>query len=127
MAKKKQQEMELTDEYFLHLIMKYDERDDNIYPKWAIWCAQSEDKYYIDGKDGAFYTHVRTEKEIALERKKHEIENLIFSQDFIELTEKNKEKYEEYLRNLLFDEEHLLEVIPLSYEKWKNQSKESAE
>ena len=45
--------VEYTDEYFINLTMDYDHRDDEIYPKWAVWCAKSNDRYYIDGKDGS--------------------------------------------------------------------------
>ena len=127
MAKKKQQEIEFNDEYFLNLTMKYDERNDDIYPKWAMWCANSEDKYYIDGKDGYFYTHIRTPEEIAKERKRHEIQELIITKDMIEGEDDLKQQYEDYLRDIMFNEEQLLEITPLPYEEWKNQSKESAE
>jgi hypothetical protein len=53
MARKKK--TEFTDEYFINLIMPFDEKDDEIYQKWAIWCANS-DKYVIDAKDNYFYT-----------------------------------------------------------------------
>lgn len=127
MAKKKQQEIEFNDEYFLNLTMKYDERNDDIYPKWAMWCANSEDKYYIDGKDGYFYTHIRTPEEIAKERKRREIQELIITKDMIEGEDDLKQQYEDYLRDIMFNEEQLLEITPLPYEEWKNQSKESAE
>ena len=68
---------EFTDDYFLNLTMDYDKRDDSIYPKWAVWCAKSNDKYYIDGKDGHFFTHVRTDEEIAEERRKRHIMEMI--------------------------------------------------
>ena len=38
---------EFTDDYFLNLTMKYDERIDDIYCRWALWCAKSNDKYYV--------------------------------------------------------------------------------
>lgn len=54
-----------SDEYFINLTMPFDKMDDEIYPKWAVWCALSEGKYCIKGKDGYFYTHkiTATEKE----------------------------------------------------------------
>ena len=150
MAKKKQQEIEFNDEYFLNLTMKYDERNDDIYPKWAMWCANSEDKYYIDGKDGYFYTHIRTPEEIAKERKRREIQELIsdvntLSDKEIVLVDFNERVARDYLAlvNLEIDwlkmssEEKVSKITPrylysqnttpLPYEEWKNQSKESAE
>ncbi|MBO4622539.1 MAG: hypothetical protein J5691_01495 [Bacilli bacterium] len=52
-----------SDEYFINLTMPFDKRDDEVYSKWAIWCALSEDKYCIRGKDGYFYTHKITTAE----------------------------------------------------------------
>lgn len=112
-----------TDEYFLNLTMDYDERDDSIYPLWAVWCAKSEDKYYIDGKDHHFYTHVRTEQEIAIERKKREILEMMHTTD-IEDTKEGHEllmQYHNYLMDLCRDDETILEVTPKTFEEWKSE------
>lgn len=96
---------EFTDDYFINLTMKYDERDDSIYPKWAVWCAKSNDKYYIDGKDGHFFTHVRTDEEIAEERRKRHIMEMIMRErienDIKEEDEESFREYENYLHNLI--------------------------
>lgn len=120
-------EQEYTDEFFINLKMKYDERDDNIYPKWAVWCAKSEDKYYIDGKDGYFYTHIRTEHEIAIERKKRANMEFVMNQRMAnEPLEPGTEKfekfmeYEEYVRSLEMDED-FLEITPKTFEEWSKQ------
>ena len=115
---------EFTDEYFLNLTMDYDKRDDEIYPKWAVWCALSEDKYYIDGKDGHFYTHVRTEEEIAKERRDRELNEFLFSQRPEEESEEWF-KYELYIREKTFSEDLNEEVLP--FEVWKETLKEVEE
>lgn len=115
------------DEFFINLRMKYDERDDTIYPLWAVWCAKSEDKYYIDGKDGYFYTHIRTDEEIAIERKKRENMEFVMEQRIAnEPLEPDTEKfekfmdYEEYVRSLEMDE-NFLEITPKTFEEWSKQ------
>lgn len=124
MARKKKQEVvNYTDEYFLHLTMKYDERDDNIYPKWASWCANSDDKYFIDGRDGYFYTHIRSEKEIQIEKKKHEIFDFIFMQRLQFGEDPRFEEYEQSYLNLERLEDlnnDILELELISFEDWKN-------
>lgn len=124
------EETQFTDEYFIKLTMKYDERDDSIYPKWAVWCAKSNDRYYIDGKDGHFFTHVRTDEEIAVERKRREIMELLHTQD-IPMDEEGHPteewmEYERYVHEIEMDEEHILEANVLSFEEWK-ESKEKVE
>jgi len=116
--------VEFTDEYFINLTMDYDKRDDEIYPKWAVWCAKSNDRYYIDGKDGHFYTHERTDEEIAIERKKRELIEFVMEQRIQnEPLEPESEKlkqfmeYEEYIRTLEMDE-NFLEVKPKTFEEW---------
>lgn len=91
--------VEMNDEYFLNLTMKYDERDDSVYPLWAVWASKSEDRYYIDGKDGHFYTHVRTDDEIRLERNRRKAMEFIMHQE-PELNEEGHptEKWMEYER-----------------------------
>lgn len=121
---------EFTDDYFINLTMKYDERDDSIYPKWAVWCAKSNDKYYIDGKDGHFFTHVRTDEEIAEERRKRHIMEMIMRErieneiDGDEEKEESFRKYEEYLNNLI--ETNSKEPVK-PYQVWleKGESEES--
>ena len=121
---------EFTDDYFINLTMKYDERDDSIYPKWAVWCAKSNDKYYIDGKDGHVFTHVRTDEEIAEERRKRHIMEMIMRErieneiDGDEEKEESFRKYEEYLNNLI-ETNSKEPVIP--YQVWleKGESEES--
>jgi len=124
------EETQFTDEYFINLTMDYDKRDDNIYPKWAVWCAKSEDRYYIDGMNGHFYTHVRTDEEIAIERKRREIMETLHTQD-IPMNEEGHPteewmEYERYVHEIEMDEEHILEATVMSFEEWK-QSKEKVE
>lgn len=121
---------EFTDDYFINLTMKYDERDDSIYPKWAVWCAKSNDKYYIDGKDGHFFTHVRTDEEIADERRKRHIMEMMMRErieneiDGDEEKEESFRKYEEYLNNLINGDRR---EAPKPYQVWleKGESEES--
>jgi len=125
MVRKKKQEVvetNYTDEYFLHLIMKYDERDDNIYPKWAVWCTNSDYKYFIDGKDGYFYTHIRTEEEIQIEKKKKEIFEFILNQKFLYEDDPIFEEYEQYYLDLekLEDTNAILKLELIPFEEWKN-------
>ena len=116
-------EQEYTDEYFINLTMDYDKRDDNIYPKWAVWCAKSEDRYYIDGMNGHFFTHVRTDEEIAIERKKRELMEFLMNQE----RPTNEEgypteewmEYERYVNEIMFDEKHIMEANPKTFEEWK--------
>lgn len=111
---------QFSDEYFIKLTMDYDERDDNIYPKWALWCANSEDRYYIDGKDHHFYTHKRTDKEIEIERKKRQILEMSFSQDREGIDEEEWMEYEQYLHERTMDNEVVLNFNPPTFEEWKN-------
>lgn len=115
------------DEFFINLTMEYDKRIDDIYSSWAVWCAKSEDKYYIDGKDGYFYTHVRTDEEIAIERKKRaNMEFVMEQRNANEPLEPGTEKfekfmeYEEYVRSLEMDED-FLEITPKTFEEWSKQ------
>ena len=115
---------EYTDEFFINLTMKYDERDDTIYPLWAVWCAKSEDRYFIDGKDGYFYTHERTDNEIAIERKKRANMDFLMEQRIAnEPLEPDTDKYnkfmeyEEYVRSLELDDD-FLEKEPKTFEEW---------
>lgn len=124
MAKKKN--IQLDDNYFVNLIMPYDQRDDEIYPKWAVWCANSDDRYYIDGKDGHFYTHIRTDEEIEIERKRRGINEMSFSFDHKDVNEDDIRSYEEYLHEGSMDE-RIRDFNPLSFDEWKNQKEESAE
>lgn len=121
-------EQEYTDEFFINLTMDFDKRDDNIYPKWAVWCAKSEDRYYIDGIDGHFFTHARTDKEIAIERKKRELFEFILNQERPEEEEghPNEEwmRYERYVDEFIRDEEHILEANPKTFEEWRQQPEE---
>jgi len=124
-------ETQFTDDYFINLTMDYDKRDDSIYPKWAVWCAQSDDKYYIDGKDGHFYTHVRTDREIAIEKKRREIIEFGMQQD-VPHDEKGYRpdsyvEYDIYLRKLAMDDDKVLDANPLTYEEWlAEQNKEES-
>lgn len=115
------------DEFFIHLTMEYDKRIDDIYSSWAVWCAKSEDKYFIDGKDGYFYTHIRTDEEIAVERKKRAnmefvMEQRIDNEPLEPDTEKFEKfmEYEEYVRSLEMDED-FLEITPKTFEEWSKQ------
>lgn len=118
------EENQFTDEYFINLTMDYDKRDDDIYPKWAVWCAKSDDKYYIDGKDGHFYTHVRTNEEIAIEQKKRELMEFVMNQDRPVDEEGNIAEdwmeYERYIHDLIMDEENILTAEAPMYKQWKN-------
>ena len=107
---------EFTDEYFINLTMDYDKRDDTIYPKWAVWCAQSNDRYYIDGKDGHFYTHVRTEEEIRQEQRKRELLEYLEQ----EHSEEDEEKWSEYTRYIFGLMEKISDEPVISFEEWKN-------
>ena len=127
------EETQFTDDYFINLTMDYDKRDDAIYPKWAVWCALSNDRYYIDGKDGHFYTHVRTDEEIAIERKRRELIEFVNEQER-ELdadghpTESWME-YEHYIHELAMSDENILSITPKIYVEWmhdKNLSKEES-
>lgn len=119
---------EFTDDYFINLTMDFDKRDDTIYPQWAVWCAKSGDRYYIDGKDGHFFTHVRTDDEIAEERRKRLIMNMILRErienhiDGDEEKEASFKEYEEYLKNLLFTDE-----MPKRYSAWLKKDEEKPE
>ena len=113
-----------NDDFFIHLTMEYDKRIDDIYSSWAVWCAKSEDKYFIDGKDGYFYTHIRTDEEIAIERKKREnmefvMEQRIANEPLEPGTEKFEKfmEYEEYVRSLEMDED-FLQITPKTFEEW---------
>lgn len=117
---------EFTDEYFINLTMKYDERDDTIYPKWAVWCAKSDDKYYIDGKDGHFFTHVRTDEEVNIEKTKHKLmEKIMIERIALDSTEASEEdrklfeQYEEQYSHLIH--ENALTVTFKTFEEWKEQ------
>ena len=121
--------VEYTDEYFLNLTMDYDHRDDEIYPKWAVWCAKSGDRYVIDGKDHHFYTRVRTDEEIALERKKRSLMEMSFKQraglNLKPGSEDSKEfmEYEGYLHESMFKEKDLLNFRPKTFAEWKASKK----
>lgn len=124
------EEMKFTDDYFINLTMPYDERIDEIYCRWAVWCALSEDRYYIDGKDGHFYTHVRTDEEIAIERKRRELIDFINEQERELDTDGHPTEswmeYERYIQELAMSDENILEITPKTYAEWmqdKNESK----
>lgn len=112
---------EFTDDYFIKLTMDFDKRDDTIYPKWAVWCAKSGDRYFIDGKNGHFYTHERTNKEIAIERNKKHIISLMERERIENKIDGDEEKealfreYEEYLYLLIRNES---EEKPVKYQVW---------
>lgn len=116
---------EFNDEYFINLTMKYDERDDEIYPKWAVWCAKSDYKYYIDGKDGHFYTHVRTDEEINKEKAKDHMRDSVMNErmklDMSEPSEEEMDLFRLYEESMLsFEremEENVVRFIP--FEQWK--------
>ena len=110
------------DEYYINLIMYYDKRDDRIYSDWASWCANSDDKYFIDGKDGYFYTHIRSEEEIQVEKKKREIFEFIFMQRLQFGEDPRFEEYEQYYLDLerLEDLNSILELELIPFEDWKN-------
>lgn len=118
--------VELTDEYFLNLTMDYDHRDDEIYPKWAVWCAKSDDKYYIDGKDHHFYTHVRTDEEIKVERKRRELmtffteEKIAIERDEdVQVSEEEMRNYERYIFENLHNDSEILNFTPKTFKEWK--------
>lgn len=128
MAKKKT--IEFNDEYFLNLTMDFDKRDDEIYPKWAVWCANSNDRYFIDGKNGHFYTHIRTDEEIEIERKRRNLDEFVFMQDRTNISNEDWAKYEEDIREKRMKSEqegYILDFYPPNYEQWKNLKQESAE
>lgn len=115
---------EFTDEYFINLTMKYDERNDEIYPKWAVWCAKSDDKYYIDGKDGHFFTHVRTDEEIAEEQAKRRLMELVMDERFAfdetnpSETERRLFGFYEEAMNLHHDAK-ATDFVFIPFEEWK--------
>ena len=115
-----------NDDFFINLTMEYDKRIDDIYCAWAVWCAKSDDRYFIDGKDGYFYTHVRTDEEIAIERKKRvNMEFVMKERDDNQPLEPDTDKYnkfleyEEYVRSLEMDED-FLEKTPKTFKEWCN-------
>lgn len=113
--------VDFSDEYFINLTMDYDHRDDEIYPKWAVWCAKSGDRYYIDGKDHHFFTHVRTDEEIVIERKKREVLEFGFKQRE-EINPEDEElfrEYESYLHEGIFRNEDILAFVPKTFAEWK--------
>lgn len=118
--------VEMTDEYFINLTMKYDERDDEIYPKWAQWCYKSDYRYYIDGKDGQFFTHIRTDDEIAIEKRKREIMEFVVEQrhkiDNFEEIREDFLNYEKYYHDKEFDD-NIMNVELISFEQWKETEK----
>ena len=60
MVKKKEAIIKFSDDWFIQLVMPFNKYDEDIYAKWAIWCALSGNKYCIDAKDEYFYTHKLT-------------------------------------------------------------------
>lgn len=122
MAKKK-----YSDNYFLNLTMDFDKRDDDIYPKWAIWCANSNGKYTIDGKDGHFYTRIRTDEEIEIERKINLSHEMLFSYNRTNVSKEKQQEYENYIHEYCRDKEKLLNTDLLDYDEWKTNKKQSAE
>jgi len=119
------EENQYTDEFFINLTMDYDKRDDNIYPLWSRWCALSEDRYYIDGKDGHFYTHIRTDAEIRIEKKRHEIMDMLMTQE----RPMNEEghptekwiEYENYVNNIIMDNDKITAEPVKSFVDWANE------
>lgn len=121
-------EQQYTDEFFINLTMDYDHRDDTIYPKWAVWCAKSDDRYYIDGKDHHFYTHRRTDEEVMLEKKKRAIMDFCMHErmkldpmDFDSEEFKKFQKYEDYINDNLFDESKIKDFNPMTYAQWSSE------
>lgn len=87
---------EHTEEFFKTLTMKLSEKDDALYSEWALWCAKSNLKYYIDGRSEngeiVFFTYERTAPEI--QTMKH-LENL---REFIKQLDPEDPIDEEYIR-----------------------------
>ena len=122
-----------NDDFFINLTMEYDKRIDDIYCAWAVWCAKSDDRYFIDGKDGYFYTHVRTDEEIAIERKRRELIEFINEQDRELDNEGHPTEswmdYERYIHELAMSDQDILSITPKTYVEWmhdKNLSKEES-
>ena len=122
------EENQYTDDFFINLTMDYDKRDDEIYCRWAVWCALSNDRYYIDGKDGHFYTHVRTDEEIAIERKRREINEMLMTQERPVDEEGHPTEswmeYERYVNDIMMDATRVLTEPVLTFIEW-SQKEES--
>ena len=112
---------EFTDDYFRNLTMDFDNRDDEIYPQWALWCEKSNGKYFIDGKDGYFYTHERTQNEMEEENRHNTIMSFLMCQR--PETDENGNlttdwtDYETYIHNFSDSDEPLENI--LDFNKWK--------
>ena len=109
----------LTDDFFINLTMSVDKRDDLLYPKWAIWCAKSGDKYYIDVKDGYFFTNKRNNTQIAIKRKRNSLDEFLMRQEYDNDAEmKMRNEYESYVNEMITDDEKILEANPMTYKEW---------
>ena len=110
------------DDFFINLTMDWDNRDDEIYPKWAAWCAKSEGRYRISSKDGHFFTEERDENQIAIEEKRIEMTNFLVSQE-IRDDDPLWLEYNSTMQDNINDNEKLLTMIPITYEEWLKQRK----
>jgi len=105
------------DNYFINLTMKHNKKDPELYAQWALWCDQSNEKYFIDSKNDYFYTHVRTLDEINLEKQKHTIMELLNSQKKIHCKDFAWSMYERYLYSLLLQQD--INNNPMYFLDWK--------
>lgn len=112
-------EQNYNDDYFINLVMDFNNVDEEIYTQWANWCANSGYRYYISIKDGKFYTAERSKTEIAREAKKKELMDFVSEQKKnIKEEELNKFlEYEQYIRSLEMDEDFLT-IEPKTFKEW---------
>lgn len=113
---------EYNDKYFINLIMKINEKNQEILKEWIKWCNNSEGRYYIASDDEDMYTAIRTPEEAEIELQRQKMLGYIDSQrDALDSEELSKESwgaYEDYVMEKINTGEFLTSEV-MSYEMFK--------
>lgn len=112
--------MNNIDKFFIQLTMDINNKDDDLYQKWALWCAKSNGKYTISVKDGTkFYTVIKTNEEIELDNLRTEYNTFLCIQNCEHKITKKYQEYQHWFIENILDDEKILQFTPLTFEEWK--------
>lgn len=110
-----------NDEFYKKLTMSAKEKDQNLYNEWSSWAAQSNDRYYIDGKivngEVVFFTQERTDAEITYLHKKRDVEIYLLELN-LDISSPMNKKYMDYANKFIKSKRLLIQDL-LPYEEFK--------
>ena len=119
--------LEYSDEFFINLVMKLSEKDQEVYNTWAVWCDESKNKYYISSRinngEIEYFTQERPAEEVIVLNKIDALREYIDNLKLDMRKKVNKEYLE--LADKFINSEEIKTREFISYEKFVDYKEKS--